>query len=269
MKKKQEKTPASTAPIGTHAAPHPLLQVQEVAALTGVTVRALHHYDRLGLLHPQAQSAAGYRLYSEAELEKLQQILFYRELEMPLSQIGQLLRDPAFDRRRALAQHRELLQLKKKRLAGLIALADRMLKGEKEMSFKEFDMGEIEAAKEKYAAEAKQRWGDTDAYQESKRRTDRYTKEDWAAIEAEQTDIWGALWALRERDPADPEVTAAVDRWQRFISEHFYPCSDEMLAGLGQMYLADSRFAENMDRKTGAGFTAFFAKAIEAATAPR
>ncbi|WP_343252706.1 MerR family transcriptional regulator [Ligaoa zhengdingensis] len=235
--------------------------VKQVADLCGVSVRALHHYDQIGLLHPAETTPAGYRLYGDEELARLQQILFFRELEFPLKEIQRILDNPSFDEHEALTRHRALLILKRERLNGLIRLVDQTLKGESEMSFAEFDTTEIEAACERYADEARQRWSGTDAYRESAERTKHYQKEDWARINAEADQFYRALASQMGRAPSDPSVQKLVSDWQALITRYYYPCTDEILAGLGEMYIADRRFTDNIDRYAP-GLARFLSDAI-------
>ena len=235
--------------------------IKEVAELTGVTVRTLQYYDRIGLLRPSSLTEAGYRVYDQEALETLQQILFFRELDFPLSQIKELLSDPDFDRMEALAKQRELLILKRERLDRLIGTLDNRLKGEKTMDFRDFDQTEIEKAKKDYADEVKTRWGHTDAYAESERKTGRYSKEDWKSVNEKGEEILRAFGQHRADAPESETVQALVRRWQQHITDSFYTCTDEILAGLGEMYTADPRFTENID-KYGEGTAALMAKAI-------
>lgn len=238
------------------------LKINEAARLTGVSVRTLHYYDQIGLLRPEEITEAGYRLYGEASMERLEQILFFRELGFPLKEIRKILSNPAFDRTEALKNHRRLLALQRDRLERLIALADRTLKGESTMSFQEFDMSEVESAKKQYAKEAEERWGGTDAWAESTRRTQKYGKEDWARISAEQKAIYRDFAAAREKGPDSPQAQQAVADWQTHITKYFYPCSGEILAGLGKMYTADERFTKNIDR-FGDGLADFMSRSIQ------
>ena len=151
------------------------LTVGETARLTGVSVRTLHYYDEIGLLRPSGTSEGGYRLYDEACLARLQQILFFRELEFPLDEIRRILESPSFNSRRAMERHRELLAMKRERLERLIGLVDHILKGDITMDFKPFDASEIRRAQEQYAEEAKARWGDSAAYAQSAKKTGAYT----------------------------------------------------------------------------------------------
>lgn len=237
------------------------MTVSEVSKLCGITVRTLQYYDRIGLLAPSRVTSAGYRHYEGEALERLQQILFYRELGFPLEDIKTLLQHPGFDRQGALRSHRELLEKQRQRLEGLIALVDKSIKGVDTMSIKEFDMREIEAARQQYAHEARERWGGTDAYAASKAKTDRYTPDDWQAVQQESEGIMAEFGTLREGNPASDAAQTLVARWQQHITSRFYPCTKEILAGLGQMYTADQRFTDNIDRH-GPGTAAFMAAAI-------
>ena len=235
--------------------------IGSLSKLSGVSIRALHHYDKLGLLRPSEVSQSGYRYYDDAAVEKLWQILFYRELDFPLNEIAQILTSPAFDRDRALAEHRNLLLQKRERLDRLITLVSNAMKGETEMEFKPFDTSEIDALRNQYAEEAKSRWGNTEAYRESTRKAAKWTPEDKAAMEAKSGEIFSAFAALVGSDPASAEAQALVSRWKAFISESYYNCTDEILAGLGQMYVLDERFTKNID-KFGAGTAQFMSDAI-------
>jgi len=242
------------------------LSIGALSRLSGVSVRALRHYDRIGLLHPGEVAESGYRYYGDAEVERLWQILFYRELDFPLKEIADILSAPDFDRVRALQEHRALLEQKRERLDGLISLVSNALKGETarkpmELEFKPFDTGEIDAMREQYAAEAKQRWGDTEAYRESARRESKRGEADQAKLMAESGTIFAGFAGLIGADPADARVQALVQRWQAFISESYYDCTNEILAGLGQMYAADERFRKNIDRY-GAGTAKLMSAAI-------
>lgn len=238
------------------------MKVSEVAKLTGVTVRTLHYYDKIGLLKPSRVTDAGYRLYSPADLEILQQILFFRELDFPLSDIRRILANPAYDRETALQNHRQLLLQKRSHIDGLISLVDKTLKGEKDMSFQQFDTSEMENARKQYAAEAKQRWGATDAYAEYGEKTKDYDDPQWKLLEGEGAEILSAFGKIRHQDPGGPEAQALVKRWQDYITARFYTCTKVILACLGEMYIGDDRFTQNIDR-CGEGTALFMATAIE------
>lgn len=238
------------------------MKINEVAKLAGVSVRTLQYYDRIGLLKPTEVNEAKYRFYDEKSLEILQQILFFRELEFPLCEIKEIITAPGFERQEALKMHRELLLKKKERVSRLIELVDHTLKGEADMSFKEFDMQEIEETKTKYAGEVKERWGNTEAYKESEKRTAGYTKEDWKNMTDESNDIMKQFASIRDLSPESKEAQELVKRWQNYITEHFYPCTTEILQGLGLMYTEDERFTKNMDQ-FGEGTAEFMSRAIQ------
>jgi DNA-binding transcriptional MerR regulator len=240
-----------------------MMTVHEVAKLAGISVRTLHYYDEIGLLRPDGASDAGYRLYGETSTERLQQILFFRELGFPLQEITAILNAPNYDKSQALANHKRLLMLKRERLDGIIALVDHALKGEDSMSIKEFDMKKIDEAREQYAEEAKARWGSTDAYKESEKRTAKYTKEDWAQMSAKSEAIFKNFAELRNTDPASDAAQSLVRQWKEFLCAGFYDCTDEILAGLGEMYVADARFTKNLDAY-GEGTALFMRDAIRA-----
>ncbi|SHH95546.1 MerR family transcriptional regulator [Clostridium grantii] len=237
------------------------LTVKQVAKLTGITVRTLHYYDEIALLTPATITEAGYRLYNDENLERLQQILFFREIDFELKNIKEILDNPDFDKVKALEKHKKLLELKRNRMEKLITLVDKTLKGEKEMSFKEFDMNEINKVKEKYKEEAKERWGDTEAYKESNRKTSKYGKEDWEEISKDSAIIYKGFADNMDKEVSSPEVQHFVQEWQNHITKYFYNCTKEILAGLGEMYVADERFTKNID-KYGEGLAEFMSKAI-------
>ena len=238
------------------------MKISEVAKLTGVTVRTLHYYDEIGLLKPGKVAESGYRLYSYADLEKLQQILFFRELDFPLRDIQEIMLNPEYDRQRALQSHRQLLLEKRKHIDGLISLVDKTLKGDNDMSFKQFDKTEIKKIREEYAAEAKERWGNTDAYAEYKEKAGRNDDPQWKLLEGAGADILSEFGKNRHLDPASDEAQALVKKWQNFITANFYTCTNAILSCLGEMYIGDDRFTRNIDRY-GQGTALFMATAIE------
>ena len=236
--------------------------IHEAATLTGVTVRTLHHYDHIGLLCPKVDPDNGYRIYTQAELEKLQQILFFRELDFPLREIKAILEHPGFDSREALARQKELLLEKRTRLDGLIALIDENLKGENKMDFKPFDTEKIEAHKAEYKAEVEQRWGHTEAYKESAAKTGKYGKDQWNAVLGGMEGLMDEFAAICDKDAASEQAQALAARWQQYITDNFYTCTKEILRGLGQMYVCDARFKQNIDSH-GEGTAEFMAKVLE------
>lgn len=238
-----------------------MLKVNEVSKLTGVTVRTLHYYDEIGLLKPSEITESGYRLYDDSVLEKLQQILFFRELDFSLDEIGKIMSNPQYDKNEGLRKQEELLLQKRHRLDRLIELVQKTIKGDAKMSFKEFDMTELEENKRKYAHEIRERWGDTDAYKESEEKTANYTEVQWAAISGEGADILREFSAIRQLNPEYEAAQSLVKRWQDYITANFYECSKEILSCLGAIYTGDERFTQSIDAN-GEGTAEFMAKAI-------
>ena len=238
------------------------MRISEVAKLTGITVRTLHYYDEIGLLKPSEITEAGYRLYSREDLEILQQILFFRELDFPLSQIKEIMNNPNYDKEEALKKQKEMKIQQRQRKEGLIKLIEKRIEGDNNMSFKEFDMNEIEENKKKYAKEVKERWGTSKAYEESEKKTSSYNKEKWGDINQETSEIFKGFAELRNSDPGSEEVQELVRRWQKYITDNFYTCTNEILSGLGLMYVEDERFKENLD-KNGEGTAKLMAEAIK------
>ena len=227
------------------------MRIKEFAAFTGVSVRTLHYYDEIGLLVPACvDRSTGYRYYDGNSLLRMQEILFYRELDFSLKSIGEILSSPDYDRKKALKEQKHLLMLKKERLEGLISAIDGAMKGENVMSA--FDNSKFESYKE----EVKAKWGKTEAYREYEQRGSRDTGDGLMAVFAE-------LGKVRQLDPAASEVQELVKNLQDFITANYYTCTKQILQGLGQMYAADPRFKENIDRAGGAGTADFAARAIE------
>lgn len=237
-----------------------MMTVHEVSKLTGVSVRALHHYDQLGLLKPAAVTEAGYRLYDEDSLTRLQSILLFRELQFPLKDIGAILDSPTFDRNRALDQQIHLLELQKEHLDNLIDLA-KGIKGigvKPLTDFKAFDTRKID----EYAKEAKASWGTTPEWKEYEEKAKGRTREEGNALAMGMIDIFREFGAIRDTDPASAEAQALVQKLQSYITEHFYTCSDDILYGLSKMYAGGGEMTENIDKAGGEGTGEFAAKAI-------
>ena len=237
-----------------------MMTVREVSELTGVSVRALHHYDELGLLKPTAVTEAGYRLYDESSLVRLQSILLFRELQFPLKDIGAILDSPSFDRNKALDQQIRLLELQKEHLDNLIDLARGMkLVGVKRMTdFTAFDTKKIDD----YAREAKASWGQTKEWKEYEQKAQGRTREDNAALARGMMDIFAEFGAIRDTDPAAPEAQALVQKLQSYITEHYYTCSNEILLSLSKMYDGGGTMTESIDKVGGPGTGDFAARAI-------
>lgn len=242
--------------------------VGEVAKLAHVSVRTLHHYDSIGLLVPSERSESGYRLYGEADLEKLQQVLFFRELGFGLDQITQIMRDPTFDRREALEMQRRMLADKTAQLQHMIEAVDAAIDSmERGLTMDEKDrfevFGEFDPAE--YEAEARERWGETDAYKESAHRTARYTKDDWKRIMAQQKAVTdGYVQRMEAGDaPDSPAVFEVVERHLASITDNFYTLPGEMFGDLADMWVTDQRFTKNID-KAKPGLAQFQHDAVKA-----
>lgn len=237
-----------------------MMTVKEVSDLTGVSIRTLHYYDQLGLLPAAGHTDSGYRLYDDAALERLQQILLFRELEFPLKDIQRILTNSAFDRRKALAQQIELLTLKKQHLESLISLAQKTLTtGGTYMDFTAFDTQKIQ----EYTRQAKQQWGATSAYKEFEQKTAHQTAQEGANMGSRLMEILAVFGGMQHKSPAAPAVQTQVKALQAFITEHYYTCTKEIFAQLGQMYGAGGAFTENINAVGGPGTAEFAAKAIE------
>ena len=234
--------------------------VKEVSVLTGVSVRTLHHYDAIGLLKPSRITHSGYRLYDDSALNRLQTILFFRELEFPLKEIVRILDSPDFDPMTALDQQIELLQLRRDHLDDLIAHARNIKEtGVIDMSFKAFDKSKMEH----YEAQAKAKWGKTDAYKEFEQKTAGKTSEQMAATGDGLMDIFRELGKVSHLSPESAEAQALIGKLQSFITEHYYTCTKLILRGLGQMYIAGDSMTENIEKVGGVGTAEFAHKAIE------
>ena len=233
--------------------------VYEVSQLTGVSIRTLQYYDRIGLLKASAYTDAGYRLYDEEALERLQQILLFKELEFPLQEIKEIIGQPGFDRDRAMEQQIELLTLKKEHIEGLIALAEKIRRsGGHVMEFEAFDKKKLE----EYQARAKETWGQTAEYCDYEERQKTRTEKQNADAAAGLMDIFREFGAIRTQDPAGGEAQALAAKLQAYISANYYNCSKEVLAGLGKMYAAGGEFTKNIDAAGGEGTAVFAAKAL-------
>lgn len=244
------------------------LTVGALARMAGVTVRTLHHYDEIGLVVPSGRTAAGYRTYGRSEVERLQEVLFFRELGFALDEINRIVSQPGYDRAIALERQRELLEARADHLLALVDAVDRAVRAERtgtamtneEMLevFGDFDPAE-------YEEEADERWGDSDAYQQSVARTARYTRQDWETIKAENETIYGLFLDLMAAGEAANGVAAmdAAEEHRAHITKWYYDCSKTIHAGLGQMYVTDARFQENID-KAGEGLAEYMAAAIAA-----
>jgi DNA-binding transcriptional MerR regulator len=244
------------------------VNVGEVAALAGVTVRTLHHYDRIGLLSPSERTAAGYRRYTPSDLDRLHRVLVYRELGFPLEEIATLLDDPDADPVAHLRRQLRLLRDRLERTQAMVAAVEKEMEARTmgirlspEERFEVF--GENDPAQ--YEAEAEERWGETDAYKESRRRTASYTKDDWLRIKEEGADI-ERRFAEALRSGAAPDSAQAMDlaeEHRQQISRNFYDCPPGMHAGLGRMYVEDERFTAHYEQRAP-GLAQYVSTAVQA-----
>ena len=238
----------------------PMMTVNEVSKLTGVSIRTLQYYDTIGLLKPAEYTESGYRLYDDTALERLQQILLFKELEFPLKEIKEIIDAPNFDRNKALEQQIELLTMKKEHLENLINFA-RGIKwlGVKQMDFTVFDTKKID----EYSKRAKEQWGKTPEYKEFEEKSKDWTYEYQQGMIKDFMQIFVEFGEMKSMDPADEKVQLQVKKLQDYITEHFYNCTKEILSCLGKMYSGGGEFTENIDKAGGEGTAEFSAKAIE------
>ena len=234
--------------------------VKEVSKLSGVSVRTLHHYDAIGLLKPTRVTEAGYRLYDDAALQRLQAILLFRDLQFPLKEIKEILDSPGFNPMEALEQQIKLLELQRIHLKKLISHARRIQKtGVMDMNFKPFDKRDMD----EYAAQAKAKWGKTDAYREFEQKTRGQSQAQLKSTGDVLMDIFAEFGAIRHLSPASDEAQALVRKLQSYITEHYYTCTPQILRGLGQMYIAGDSMTDNINAAGGEGTAYFVHRAIE------
>lgn len=232
--------------------------VGEISKMTGISVRALHHYDEIGLLKPARVTDAGYRLYDDDALERLQHILMFRELQFSLKEIGEMLDAPDFDTRQALETQIRLLEMQREHLEHLIAMARQIQKkGGTMMDLRAFNQSKMD----EYKKEAKAKWGNTEAWQ-AYEKNEKQGK-DFARAGEEMMALFAELGKYREFAAADESVQQKIAALQNLITENFYPCTREILRGLGRMYTQDERFRKNIDAAGGEGTAAFAGQAIE------
>lgn len=236
-----------------------MMTVNEVSKTAGVSVRTLQYYDKIGLLKPTDYSEAGYRLYDVTALERLQQILLFRELEFPLKEIKEILSSPDFDRNKALEQQIILLTMKKEHLENLITFARGIqMKGVRTMDFSVFDTKKID----EYAERAKQQWGKTPEFQEFEQKSQSRTKEEEHVIMENFMKLFEEFGSLRDESPESEAARMQVKKLQDYITKYFYECSEKILLSLGEMYAGGGEFMQNIDRVGGEGTDEFTAEAI-------
>lgn len=233
--------------------------VKDVSKLTGVSVRTLHYYDAIGLLTPTKVTDAGYRMYDDTALSRLQSILLFRELQFPLKEIKEFLDSPDFNQEETIAQQIKLLELQYKHIGELISFAREIqTKGVKTMNFEVFDTDEIE----QYKAEVKSKWGNSKAYQEYEQRVVSHSEHNDSKFVNEIMSLFTDLGAMKQLPPTDKAVQEKIAALQAYINENFYTCSNDILIELGEMYVCDDRFKKNIDRFGGEGTAKFVREAI-------
>lgn len=233
--------------------------VKDVSKLTGVSVRTLHYYDAIGLLTPTKVTDAGYRMYDDTALSRLQSILLFRELQFPLKEIKEFLDSPDFNQEETIAQQIKLLELQYKHIGELISFAREIqTKGVKTMNFEVFDANEIE----QYKAEVKSKWGNSKAYQEYEQRVVSHSEHNDSKFVNEIMSLFTDLGAMKQLPPTDKAVQEKIAALQAYINENFYTCSNDILKELGEMYVCDDRFKKNIDRFGGEETAKFVREAI-------
>ena len=233
--------------------------IKEFSEACGVSVRTLHYYDEIGLLKPSfVDEWTGYRYYDENSLLRMQEIMFYRELDFSLKNISQIITSPNYDKEKALSQQKKLLILKKERLEKLISSIDDAMKGKVIMNA--FDNSKFES----YKDEVREKWGNTKAYAEYAEKSKNYGEDKFSAISGEMAEIFSEFnLAMKNSAVAgSDEVQGYVKELQDYITLNFYTCTKEILYGLGQMYVLDERFKNNID-KAGEGTAEFISEAIK------
>jgi DNA-binding transcriptional MerR regulator len=231
-----------------------VLQVKDVSELAGVSVRTLHHYDAIGLLTPSSTTTAGYRIYSERDLELLQQIMFFKEIGFSLQEVKEILDSPGFNRTKALQAHRELLMEKRERIDRMIRTVDNTIQSiegglqmEKKTLFDGFNREKIKEQQEKYGEEARQKYGQ-EIVEAAEQRINSYSDEKLTHMNKSFEDIYNAIAARMDYGPSDPEAQEGVQAWHEFIKDGHFECTLAIFRGLGDMYVADERFTANIDK---------------------
>ena len=237
-----------------------MMTVHEVSRLAGVSIRTLQYYDKIGLLRPTGYTDAGYRLYDDTDLERLQHILLFRELEFPLKEIKAILNSPDFDRSKALEQQIKLLQLKKEHIENLInfALGIKMM-GVRNMDFKAFDRSKLD----EYSKRAKELYENTPEYKEMEEKQKNRTREEDQLLADRFMLLFKEAGEMRNTDPASPKAQDLVKRIQNYITENMYTCSNTILRSLGKMYSGGGDFTKNIDEYGGEGTAEFVDHAIQ------
>ncbi len=243
-------------------------RIKEVSDMSGISIRMLRHYDKTGLLKPDGVLENGYRDYSRGNLDKLQRIKFLKELDFSIHDMIRILEGSENDVTEALRGQEQLLLEKKERLESIIALIRKNI-GENGgdimndmKKFTAFDMKKIEEHKKKYADEVEKEYGGTEAYEQSKAMTKKYTEADWKRISTDANAIYSNFIAAMKEGPSSPNAKASAKEWKEHISRYYYECTDEIFLGLAEIYVSDTRFIKNIDKHAD-GLAAFMSAAIK------
>ncbi len=242
------------------------MTVHEVVNLTGITARTLRYYDEIGLLKPSIVTETKYRLYTDDDLTRLQEILFFREVGFALKEIKDLLHSPNYNRAEALEKHLSILEAQKERLDNLIALVKAEIKENTKVSFSAFSNSKVLELQAQFREEAMERWGDTDSFREYEEtfstKARKIQNEQIEAFYIMAQNTFEKLSMYEDKSPDDPEVQEVVRKWQLYISEHFYQCDNHMLSNLGNLYITDNKFSDFINRFGKEDLASFFSKAI-------
>lgn len=236
--------------------------------MSGISIRTLHYYDQIGLLKPSRSEDNGYRLYNDGSIVRLQQILFLKELEFPLSEIKRILDDPHFNEAEALHMHRRVLVEKRDRLSRIIQSVDESIeaiKGGKKMDsnkrLQPFDRSKLDEFQKQYEQEVKEKYGQTKAYEQFEGKRKSYKDDDFSIIEQERIEIFKKIAAVMDLNPEEQTVQELIHEWRMHITRYHYECTIEIFRGLGEMYTADERFKNNLDQIRD-GFAEYMSDAI-------
>lgn len=243
------------------------MTVHEVATLSGITIRTLHYYDEIGLLKPTMLTDAKYRLYTEDDLSRLQEILFFREVGFALKEIKELLNSPYYNRSEVLKKQLAILEAQRERIDALVKLVKAEISGEQDNSFSAFSHSKIVELQESFRAEILEKWGKTHSFKEFEAafstKSKKIQNEEMERFLSMAQTIFEKLALYETQSPACKEVQQIVQAWRDYISEHFYSCNKEMLSYLGQLYISDEGFSSYINRFGCGNLANFFNEAIK------
>lgn len=243
------------------------MTVNDAAKLTGTTIRTLHYYDQIGLLHPSRITKSRYRIYDENDMTKFQNIQFLKEIGFSLKEIVGIISDPNYDQRKALYKHRKILLAKRERIDELIELIDKTITGKSNLDFSVLNGNSVLVLQQQYYQEVKGNW---QKYKEFKEFESTYNSLDskgkavkWNELLQKASYIFESISTYMNREPSDQDVQKLIGRWRDFISNNYYKCSNDMLLNLGNMYITDKRFSKSIDSYGKQGLSEFVNEAIK------